>query len=205
MTKYAGNSLKKLHLLKKSLTENFIFCAVDKRHLPLSNEERVIMKTGETDIKSSNCKKLLGVKIDDKLIFNEHLNYIADNVSRRINAFRSLTPYMNERKKPIIMKSFFWSQFSYCSLVWMLHSCTLNNKINRWYERCLRIVYNDKKSTQENLLVTDRSASVHMPRKCLKSTETYLLRFSKNFSRREYWTMTCDICYNLQFQEWKCL
>ena len=60
------------------------------------------------------------------------------------------------------MNSFFWSQFSYCPLVWMFHSRTLNNKINRIHERCLRIVYYDKKSTYKNLLERDRSVLVHV-------------------------------------------
>ena len=87
--------------------ENFIFCAVDKLHLYLSYKERIIMKIGETEIKSSNCVNLLGIKIDDKIIFNEHLHYITDKTSRRINTFPSLAPYMNESKKHIIINSYF--------------------------------------------------------------------------------------------------
>ena len=41
-----------------------------KCHLLPSNKERVTMKIRETEIKSSNCEKLLGIKIDDKLAFN---------------------------------------------------------------------------------------------------------------------------------------
>ena len=95
------------HLLNKSLIEKFIFCAVDKLHLPLSYKEKIIMKIGETEIKSSNCVNLLGIKFDDKIIFNEHIHYITDNASRRINTFPSLAPYMNESKKHIIINSFF--------------------------------------------------------------------------------------------------
>ena len=43
------------------------------------------MKLGETEIKSSNCEKLLGIKIDDKLTFNEDLNYIIDKTSHKTN------------------------------------------------------------------------------------------------------------------------
>ena len=43
----------------------------------------------------------------------------------------------------------------------MCHGRTLNNKINRLHERCLRIVYNDKLSSFQNLLDQDRSVSVH--------------------------------------------
>ena len=38
-------------------------------------------------------------------------------------------------KRRIIVKTFAESQFNYCPLIWMLHSRTLNNKINRLHER----------------------------------------------------------------------
>ena len=44
----------------------------------------------------------------------------------------------------------------------MFVSRTLNNKINCLHERCFRIVCNNKKSTYENVLVRDRSVSVHI-------------------------------------------
>ena len=123
----------------------------DKCYLLLSNKERLTMKKEETEIKSSTCEKLLGIKIDNNLTFNEHLNHIIDKASHKTNALSRVAPYMNESKKRILMNSFFWSQFSYCPLVWMFHSRALNNKINRLHERCLRIVYNDKKSTYEKI------------------------------------------------------
>ena len=70
--------------------------------------------------------------------------------------------YHRLSKLIILMNSFFWSQFSYFPLVRMFCSRALNNKINRLHERCLRMVYIDKKSTYENLLVRDRSVSVHV-------------------------------------------
>ena len=60
------------------------------------------------------------------------------------------------------MNSSFWLYFSYCPLVCMSHSRTLNNKINRLHESYLRIVHNDEKSTYENLLVRDKSVTVHV-------------------------------------------
>ena len=38
---------------------------------------------------------------------------------------------------------------------------SLNTKIDRLHERCLRIVYNDKKSSFNELQVKDGSVSVH--------------------------------------------
>ena len=43
----------------------------------------------------------------------------------------------------------------------MFPSGSLNNKINRLHERCLRIAYNDKRSTFVQLLAKYNFASVH--------------------------------------------
>ena len=59
--------------LFKWFSDNQMKANKDKCHLLLSNKERVTMKIGETEIKSSNCEKLLGIKIDN-LTFNKYLN-----------------------------------------------------------------------------------------------------------------------------------
>ena len=68
---------------------------------------------------------------------------------------------MNLSKKNVLMNSFFKSQFSYCPLVWMCHSRTINNKINHLHERCLCLIYNNKISSFKELLERDRSVPLH--------------------------------------------
>ena len=43
----------------------------------------------------------------------------------------------------------------------MFHSRALNNKTNSIHERALRITYNDRTSTFEELLNKDNSVSIH--------------------------------------------
>ena len=59
------------------------------------------------------------------------------------------------------MKAFIESQFNYCPLIWMLHSRTLNNKINRIHERALRTVYSDYNSSSNELFHKDGSFMIH--------------------------------------------
>ena len=59
------------------------------------------------------------------------------------------------------MDMFLKSQFKYCPVVWMFYSHSLNNKINKLHERCLRITYNDKNSNFEELFVKDNFLSIH--------------------------------------------
>ena len=43
----------------------------------------------------------------------------------------------------------------------MFHNRSLNHKINRLHERCLRIIYNDGHSSYDELLNLDNSVSMH--------------------------------------------
>ena len=43
----------------------------------------------------------------------------------------------------------------------MCHDHTKNNKINRLHERCLRLLYNNKRSSFHDLIEKDGSVSIH--------------------------------------------
>ena len=66
---------------------------------------------------------------------------------KKLSALSRVSKYMGINKKRILMKSYIFSQFNYCPLVWMCHSRSSNNKINRIQERALRIAYRDFKSS----------------------------------------------------------
>ena len=105
---------------------------------------------------------------------------------------------MRIAKKRILMNAFFTSQFSYCPLVWMCHSRTNNNKINRLHERCLRIVYNDKQSFNE-LLKKDGSVSIHMRNIQILATEMYkLINNLSSPTMNRVFKLNSDSRYNLR-------
>ena len=80
---------------------------------------------------------------------------------------------MNLSKRRTIMKSFVASQFGYCPLIWMFHSRRLNNKINSIHERALRITYQDRISTFQELLNKDNSVSIHHRNLQVLATEMF--------------------------------
>ena len=67
---------------------------------------------------------------------------------------------MDFAKRRLLVNSFFYSQFKYCQLVWMCHHRTNNNKINRLHERCLCLIYNNKKLPFKDFLEKDGSVSI---------------------------------------------
>ena len=59
------------------------------------------------------------------------------------------------------MKVSIISQFSYSPLIWMLHSRTLNNRINNIHERAQRLTCKDDQPSFNKLLEKDHSITVH--------------------------------------------
>ena len=92
--------------------------------------------------------------------FENYLDSVIKKASNKINTLSRVTPFMNMSKKKMSMNSFFKSQFSYCPLIWMCHSRTINNKISYLQERCLRVIYNDKISSFKELLERNKSHCV---------------------------------------------
>ena len=101
----------------------------------------------------------MGIKVDCGLKFENYLDGVIKKASNKINALSRVTPFMNLSKK-MLMDSFFKSQFSYCPLVWMCHSRTINSKINHLHERCLGVIHNVKISSFRELLEGDGSVPI---------------------------------------------
>ena len=119
----------------------------ERCRLLISCSENITINVHDNIIGKSIYEKLLGVNVDYKLKFNEHLDSILKKAGRKVNVLSRILPYMNFEKRRILMNSLFTSQFSYCHLVWIFHSRTKNNKINHFHERCLRIACSDKASS----------------------------------------------------------
>ena len=115
----------------------------------------------DTKIWENDSVQLLGVTIDNKLRFDDHLSEICRKAENKLSALTRIFKFLNFDKRRQLVKAFFESQFKYCSLVWMFCSRTTNNKINSLHKRALRLIYEDYNATFEELLEIDGSFSFH--------------------------------------------
>ena len=141
--------------------KNHLTANPEKFYVLLSSKSSIKTKIGGISVKSSQMETLLGVSIDSELNFENYISNIYSKVSKKLNALGRIAGYITFEKRRMLFKAFIESQFNYCPLIWMLHSRTMNNKINRLHERSLRIVYSDQSSTFEELLERDKTFSIH--------------------------------------------
>ena len=129
----------------------------DKCHLLVTTNTLTSVNINGFQIKNSTEERLLGIKFDSKLSFENHVSSLCKKASQKLHALTRIVNYMNLSKRKALMKTFVISQFNYCPLVWMFHSRKLNHRINSINERALRVTFQDYKFTFFQLLQKDNS------------------------------------------------
>ena len=98
---------------------------------------------------------------DSSLSFEGHIANLCKKASQKLHALARIVNCMDLPKRKVLMKAFITSQFSYWPLIWILHSRTLNSRINNIHERALRLTYKDNKSSLKQLSEKNHSVTVH--------------------------------------------
>ena len=133
----------------------------DKYHLLVKTEKSVSINIDGSNVENKKEQKLLGIKFDSSLSFKGHITSLCKKASQKLHALARTVNYIDLPKRKVLMKAFITSQFSYCPLIWMFHSRTLNNRINNIHEKALRLTYKYNQSSFKELLEKDHSVTVH--------------------------------------------
>ena len=112
----------------------------------VKENEQFDLICNDITLKHSSHEKILGVTIDNKLSFDEHIINICKTANKKLNALSRINHYMKQNQKEILLSSFIISHFSCCSLIWTFCSKKSTKKINAVHERSLRIIRNDYES-----------------------------------------------------------
>ena len=105
--------------------------------------------------------------------FDEHVSILCNKASQKLHALARISKCVFNHKLNILVKSFILSQFCHCPLIWMFHSKTLNNRINRLHERALKIAYKNTFSNFQELLDKDNSYTIHVRNLTFLAIEMY--------------------------------
>ena len=118
----------------------------------VKGNEQFDLICNDITLKHSSHEKLLGVTIDNKLSFDEHINNICKTANKELNALSRINHYMKQNQTEILLSSLIISRFSYCPLIWMFYSKKSTKKIKAVHERSLQILRNDCESLYTLLL-----------------------------------------------------
>jgi hypothetical protein len=124
-------------------------------------------------IKSSKEVALLGITVDNKLSFSNHITNICKIAGNQLNAIKRLQQHFILKTKKQMVQTFVLSQFNYCPLVW--HFCGKGSihKMEKLQERALRFILDDYVSDYDEILEKSGESMLYLKRVRIMAQEVY--------------------------------
>ena len=118
-------------------------------------------KIGDKYLYSKNNVVLLGIIIDKKLKFDEHITSLCNKATYKLYALQRIRKFITISQAKLLASSFINSQFNYCSIIWMFCSKKMKLKMENIHKRALRVVYNEYDHSYDKLLLEHNVVSIH--------------------------------------------
>ena len=140
-----------------------------------SNFGNIPLTLDNQAIKSFPSADLLGINLDDKLIFNLHVTNICRSAANQLNVLIKLKSYLSFHAKRILISSYIIANFDQCSLVSIFSTAKSLNKIECLQKRAFRFLYNTYSISHEDLLEKAKQSRMSVYRSrilCIKIYKT---------------------------------
>ena len=150
--------------------------------LGLKRKQGLCLNIQGSKIIAKDHGKLLGIEIDDKLKFDNHVQTLCQKVNKKTSGFSRLTMYISREQALSICNVVILSNFNYCPLIWLFCNKGANKKIDCAHKRALRILHNDYGSSFQSLLARSNSSTIHVKNLQKLMTEIYMSLNNMNLS-----------------------
>ena len=160
------------------MKDNHMIANPSKFHTMLFSTDKadtvgIPIKIKDQEIVSESKVELLGITIDNRLSFEEHISNLCKKAALQLNALKRVAKFLNFSQRKVLAQSFVLSDFNYCPLIW--HFCLANDlhKMEKIQERTLRFVHADYASSYATLLQKSKSCTLKL--RCVQSICIYYL------------------------------
>ena len=131
-------------------------------------------------LKPVSSVKLLGIRINDRLSFDDHISILCAKASHHVSALRPIVKYLTMDNRMSIFNAFIAFNFNYCNTVWHFCSNRSQNKLENVHKQVLMVVLNDYSSSYSNPLEKVSKPILYVSRLNAIATEAYRCKANKN-------------------------
>ena len=131
--------------------------------------QHIMLKINQIKVEESQKVVLLGITLDNRLIFKDHVDMLCSTANYDIHALRRIRKYLTLKKAKPLYNAFINIQFNYASVIWMF--CREKGYLKIEKIR-LKIIYNSSEF-YEGLLTRSNEVSIHQKHLRALATEIY--------------------------------
>ena len=94
----------------------------------------------QKEVRRVKCVKNLGMIVDDKLTWSQHVNYISSKITCNIGILKRVRHFIPKESLLLLYHTLIEPYFKYCSIVWGQCSETLKNKLQTLQNKAARAI-----------------------------------------------------------------
>ena len=137
-----------------------------------STRQSIILNINNIKIRESSSVTLLGLTIDNRFTFKDHINILCHRGNLKLHALRRIRKYLTTVKAKLLCNAFTDSQYNYASIIWMFCHKQDYLKNAKIQYKALKIVYNSNESYEE-LLLRNNEVLIHQKQLRILVTEVF--------------------------------
>ena len=92
----------------------------------------------QKEVRRVKCVKYLGMIVDDKLTWSQHVDYISSKITRNIGILKRIRHFIPKESLLLLYHTLIEPYFKYCSIVWGQCSETLKGKLQTLQNKAAR-------------------------------------------------------------------
>ena len=88
----------------------------------------------------TTCDKILGVHVDENLMWNNQFQHVSRKVSSHLWLLSKIRTYLSTDHRLLFYKAYIKPHLEYCIVVWCNTSYSIINKINKLQRRACKLI-----------------------------------------------------------------
>ena len=135
--------------------------------------EPVSLHINDKELFSNTHVRLLGILIDHKLQFSQHINSICKTANNKVSRLLCMRGNMSIGQARSTVNAYILPYFIYCPLIWMFCHKKDMKLINKVHKRALRAIHGLLYLDLKELLEIENTVSIHVKHLQILMTETF--------------------------------
>lgn len=112
--------------------------------------DKLTLEYNSFELHVSSNEKVLGVYIDENLLWNNHFQQISKKISAHLWVLSQIRTYVNLQHRLLFYNAYIKPHFEYCCVVWGNSSNFNTNKIEKLQRRACKLILGNEYSTLQN-------------------------------------------------------
>ena len=110
------------------------------------------LRYSDIDIRMSTCDKILGVFVDENLLWNDQFHHISKKLASYLWLLSKIRSYLSPSHRLLFYNAYIKPHIEYCSIIWSNTSNSNINKINKLQRRACKLILSQEYSGLEESL-----------------------------------------------------